>query len=122
MKAIRASMSIPALFAPVEIDNKMLVDGGVANNLPIDIVRQMGADVVIAVDISTKLSSRDQLTSSIEITAQLTSILVQRNTARQIQSLREGDILITPDMGDIGSADFFKAPEAVTVGRKKPRR
>ena len=119
VKAIRASMSIPALFAPVEIDNKMLVDGGVANNLPIDIVRQMGADVVIAVDISTKLSSRDQLTSSIEITAQLTSILVQRNTARQIQSLREGDILITPDMGDIGSADFFKAPEAVTVGRKK---
>ncbi len=57
VKAIRASMSIPALFAPVEIDNKMLVDGGVANNLPIDIVRQMGADVVIAVDISTKLSS-----------------------------------------------------------------
>lgn len=119
VKSIRASMSIPALFAPVEIDGKMLVDGGVANNLPIDIARQMGADVVIAVDISTKLSSRDQLTSSIEITAQLTSILVQRNTARQIQSLHEGDILITPDMGDIGSGDFFKAPEAVKVGRKK---
>jgi NTE family protein len=119
VKSIRASMSIPALFAPVEIDGKMLVDGGVANNLPIDIARQMGADVVIAVDISTKLSSRDQLTSSIEITAQLTSILVQRNTARQIQSLREGDILITPDMGDIGSGDFFKATEAVEVGRDK---
>lgn len=119
VKAIRASMSIPALFAPVEIDDRMLVDGGIANNMPIDIARQMGADVVIAVDISTKLSSRDQLTSSIEITDQLTNILVQRNTTMQIKSLRGEDILITPDMENIGSGDFFKAVEAVKIGRQK---
>ncbi|PKN87770.1 MAG: hypothetical protein CVU51_05125 [Deltaproteobacteria bacterium HGW-Deltaproteobacteria-1] len=119
VKAIRASMSIPALFAPVEIDGKMLVDGGIANNMPIDIARQMGADIVIAVDISTKLSSRDQLTSSIEITDQLTNILVQRNTTSQIKRLRAEDILITPDMENISSGDFFKAIEAVRVGRKK---
>lgn len=119
VKAIRASMSIPALFAPVEIDGRLLVDGGVANNLPIDIARQMGADVVIVVDISTELSRRDQLTSSVEITSQLTSIMVQRNTQAQIRTMREGDILIRPDLGAIGSGDFFKAVDAVAAGRKK---
>jgi len=122
VKAVRASMSIPGLFAPVEIDGKMLVDGGVSNNLPIDIARQMGADVVIVVDISTSLSTREQLMSSVEITAQLTSIMVQRNTIAQLRTMRsgdEGDILIRPDLGDIGSSDFFRAFEAVAVGRKK---
>ena len=119
VKAIRASMSIPALFAPVEIDGRILVDGGIANNLPVDIARQMGADVVIVVDISTELSHRDHLTTSVAITSQLTSIMVQRNTQAQIRTLRERDVLIRPEMGDIGSGDFFKAPEAVAVGRKK---
>lgn len=119
VKAIRASMSIPALFAPVEIDDKILVDGGVANNLPIDIARQMGADIVIVVDISTNLSRRDQLTSSVEITGQLTSIMVQRNTLAQISTMHETDILIRPDMGNIGSGDFSRASEAVAIGRKK---
>ena len=119
VKAIRASMSIPALFAPVEIDGRILVDGGVANNLPIDIARQMGAEVVIVVDISTNLSSRDQLGSSVEITAQLTSIMIQRNTAEQIRTMRETDILIRPDMGNIGTCDFSRAVDAIAVGRKK---
>ncbi len=119
VKAIRASMSIPALFAPVEIDGRLLVDGGVANNLPIDIARQMGADVVIVVDISTNLNRREHLTSSVEITSQLTSIMVQRNTAEQIRTMNQTDILIRPDLGDITSGDFFRAMEAVAAGRKK---
>jgi len=119
VRAIRASMSIPAMFAPVEIDGKMLVDGGVANNLPVDVIRRMGADIVIAVDISTNLSKRDQLTTSIEITSQLTSIMVQRNTAYQISTLRECDVLIQPNLGDITTGEFFRAGEAVIVGRKK---
>lgn len=119
VNALRASMSIPALFAPVEMDGRLLVDGGIANNLPIDIVRRMGADVVIVVDISTELSSRDQLATSVAITSQLTSIMVQRNTQAQIRTMREGDILIRPEMGAIGSSDFSKAEEAVAAGRKK---
>ena len=119
VKALRASMSIPALFAPVEMDGRLLVDGGIANNLPIDIARQMGADVVIVVDISTELRCRDQLSTSVEITSQLTSIMVQRNTQAQIRTMREGDILIRPEMGAIGSSDFFKAVDAVAAGRKK---
>ena len=119
VKALRASMSIPALFAPVEMDGRLLVDGGIANNLPIDIARRMGADVVIVVDISTELSRRDQLATSVAITSQLTSIMVQRNTQAQIRTMREGDILIRPEMGAIGSSDFFKAADAVAAGRKK---
>ena len=119
VKAIRASMSIPGMFAPVEIGGKMLVDGGVANNLPVDVARQMGADTVIAVDISTNLSKREQLTTSLEITSQLTSIMVQRNTIYQIGTLQKCDILIQPDLGDITTGEFLRAGEAVVVGRKK---
>ncbi|MFY9150284.1 MAG: patatin-like phospholipase family protein, partial [Smithellaceae bacterium] len=81
VSAIRASMSIPGVFAPVEIDGKMLVDGGVSNNLPVDTARRMGANVIIAVDIGTALAGRDELTSSVGITSQLITIMVQRNTA-----------------------------------------
>jgi len=119
VKSIRASMSIPAMFAPVEIDGKMLVDGGVANNLPVDVARLMGADIVIAVDISTTLSKREQLSTSIEITSQLTSIMVQRNTLYQISTLQGEDILIQPDLGDITTGEFTRAGEAVIMGRKK---
>ena len=59
--AIRASMAVPAVFAPVEMDDKLLVDGGIAMNLPISVVRKMGADIVIAVDISTPGLKRDEI-------------------------------------------------------------
>ena len=116
VSAIRASMSIPGVFAPVEIDGKMLVDGGVSNNLPVDTARRMGANVIIAVDIGTALAGRDELTSSVGITSQLITIMVQRNTAEQIRSLRENDVLIQPDLGDISTGDFTRAAEAVGCG------
>ncbi len=53
--AVRASMSVPGLYAPVELDGRLLVDGGIANNLPIDVARQMGVHLVIAIDIATPL-------------------------------------------------------------------
>jgi len=119
VKAIRASMSIPGVFAPVEIDGRILVDGGVANNVPINIARQMGADVVIVVDIGTSLSTRKELTSSVEITSQLTSIMIQRNSAQQICTLTGKDILVRPDLGDITTGDFMRAGEAIAKGRQK---
>ncbi|MEM9056353.1 MAG: patatin-like phospholipase family protein [Pseudomonadota bacterium] len=115
-QAIRASLSIPAIFTPAEIDGRLLVDGGVSNNLPIDVVRAMGADVVIAVDISTALLSREQLTSVVAITEQLTSFLTRRNTEQQIASLTETDVLVLPDLGTITSARFDQTPEAVERG------
>jgi len=114
--AIRASMSIPLAFAPREIDGRLLADGGVSCNLPIDVVRAMGADVVIAVDISTPLQTREQLQSVIAIANQLSGILTSRNSDLQLASLTAGDIAIHPDLGDITMASFDRAFEAIPAG------
>ena len=114
--AMRASMSIPAVFSPVDIDGRLLVDGGVSNNMPVDVVRKMGADIVIAVDISTPLSQRDELKQAVSITQQLTKILTRRNTEEQIATLTRKDVLIIPDLGDIGSSSFDRADEAIPIG------
>lgn len=98
--ALRASMSVPGVFAPVSIGDRLLVDGGMANNLPVSVVRAMGADIVIAVDISTPLLKEDQLTSVLSVTEQLTGFLTRRTTEQQIASLGPRDILIVPELGE----------------------
>lgn len=117
-RSLRASMAIPVAFSPVEIDGRLLVDGGVARNLPVDVARAMGADVVIAVNIGTPLSTRDQLDNFLAITDQTTGFLTNRNVAEQIKTLKPSDILITPDLGDISTASFTRMNEAVKIGRQ----
>jgi NTE family protein len=116
--ALRASMAVPAFIAPVEIGGRLLVDGGIASNLPIDVVREMGADIVIAVDISTPLNSKEDLESLASIVDQLTGLLTRRNVEIQLQSLSQDDVLITPELGDIGASDFKRVQEAVEAGTK----
>ena len=115
--AMRASMAVPAIFSATEIEGRLLVDGGITDNLPIDVVRDMGADIVIAVDISTPLAEAEDVTNVFSITGQLTSIMTRTNAEQQIASLTETDVLIVPDLGDIGSGDFQRAVEAVPRGR-----
>lgn len=117
-QAIRASMSIPGFFAPVEIDGRMLVDGGIANNLPMNVARDMGAEVLIIVDIGTPLRKRENLASLASITAQVMTILIQRNVAAQLQTMKEGDVLIQPDLGNIGTTDFAQSDRALKIGRE----
>ncbi len=117
-KAMRASMSVPAVFSPVEIDGKLLVDGGVSNNLPMDVARKMGADVLIVVDISSPLLKREEINSALGVTSQLTGILTRRNTEAQLRTLSESDILIIPDLGDITTASFDRSAEAIPMGVK----
>ena len=114
--AIRASLSIPAAFAPIEIDGRLLVDGGVSQNLPVDAVRAMGADIVIAVDISTPLATREDLTSILSVTGQLAGFLTNRGTAEQIAKLGPSDILITPDLRDVTTSDFTRITETFAFG------
>ncbi|RLA20775.1 MAG: patatin [Gammaproteobacteria bacterium] len=116
-KAMRASMSVPSAFSAVEIDGKLLVDGGMANNLPVSVVREMGADIVIAVDISTPLYNRDEIKNILSITAQLSGFLTVSNTERSLASLTEMDFLIAPNLGDITSADFHRSTEAILTGK-----
>ncbi len=115
--AIRASMSIPAAMAPVLVDGRMLVDGGIAANLPISVVREMGADIVIAVDISTPLKSQDEIGTVLSIAEQLSGFLSHRNVLAEIATLTESDVIIEPDLGDIATADFDRIKEAVPLGQ-----
>ncbi len=115
--AMRASMSVPGAFDPVIMGDYMLVDGGLANNVPIDVVRKMGADIVIAVDVGTPLEPRENLTSLVSITAQLSGLLVVRNAQAQIRTLTDRDILITPELGsDITSSSFGDVDKAIPIG------
>jgi len=122
MQAMRASMAIPGAVSPVEIDGRMLVDGGIANNLPIDVVRKMCADVVIAVNISTPALGREEITSALSIIGQLINFLGKETVDKQIASLTERDVLIAPDLGDISSGSFERQEEAIKIGEATAQR
>lgn len=115
--AMRASMAVPAVFDPVRREGMLLVDGGLVRNLPVDVVRAMGAEVVIAVDVGTKLSSKDELVDALAILDQMSGMLTVSNTEAQIRTLGEQDVLIAPAIGDrIASADFDKLEEGIALG------
>ena len=115
-RALRASMAIPGIFSPVEIKGKTLVDGGVSLNLPVDVVVEMGAEVVIAVDISTSPARHLEETSALSISGQMLTVLMQRNTLEQIEKLGERDLLIRPDLAGITSGSFEKGAEGIARG------
>jgi NTE family protein len=119
---MRASMSVPGALAPVEIDGKLLVDGGIANNLPINEARKLCADVVIAVNISTPPLKRSEITSAASVTGQLLNFLGKANVDQQIQSLSARDVLIAPDLGDISAGSFDNAAAAIKVGEDAARK
>jgi NTE family protein len=114
--ALRASMSVPGVFAPLELDGRILGDGGLVNNLPVDVARRMGAEVVIAVNIGTPLAGRETLGNLLGITTQMVNILTEQNVQASIATLTKEDLLLTPPLGKITSADFNRAPELVKIG------
>jgi NTE family protein len=116
-RAIRASMALPAALPPVEIDNQLLVDGGIAMNLPVEIARELGADIVIAVDISAALREREELRSVLDVTSQLTNLLTREGVERQRELLVGEDVLLQPEFGpDLTSVDFELMPNAIDYG------
>ncbi len=118
-RAMRASLSVPGVFAPVDADERLLVDGGIVNNLPVEAVRRMGADVVIAVDVSSPLLPREKLANAFAVVAQLTNLLVYNSTRAQVDKLEPRDILLMPGLAsEIGSADFKLAAKAITYGEE----
>lgn len=120
-RAMRASMAVPGIFAPIEYGEHLLVDGGVSNNLPIDVARAMGADVLIVVDIQFPLVPRDELRSALDVTNQLLTILVIRESRAQLASLGAGDVVLTPELGTMGSGEFELAAAAIATGESTAR-
>ena len=116
--ALRASMGVPAFFAPIEVDGRLLVDGGITNNLPIELAQAMGADVLIVVDITSPMLPKSALGNLLTITDQLTRLLVVNNTQVQKARLTADDILLVPDLADFSAVDFSTAAAAIKVGEE----
>ena len=119
--AMRASMSAPGVFTPVERDGRLLVDGGISENLPIDLARKMGVDILIVVDVGTPLLTRDKLNSVPVISNQMIAILIQHNSKQQLDKLTPKDVLIAPSLGDTSSFDFGNVKRVIAVGERAAR-
>ncbi|PML58574.1 patatin-like phospholipase family protein [Vibrio lentus] len=119
--AMMASMSVPGALPPYEVEGRMLVDGGVTNNMPVDVARAMGADIVIAVDISTNYKSKEDFTNFLAAADQLSNYLVQRSTQEQAATLTDDDFFLRPDVGQMETTDFDKMPTAYHAGYEATR-
>jgi NTE family protein len=120
-QVVRASMSIPAVFAPVELDGRLLVDGGMTDNIPLDVVREMGVDIAIVVDIGTPLRSRKQLATVVDVLNQSITLMTRRNSEEQLATLHRNDILIQPALASYGSTDFGRAQDIIDAGYRATR-
>ncbi len=121
-QAMRASMSVPGAISPVEIDGRLLVDGGIANNLPIDQARKLCADVVIAVNISTPPLTRKEITSALSVVGQLVNFLGKQTVDQQLKSMGPRDVLIEPVLGTISASSFSRSADAIRLGEDATRK
>jgi len=114
--AIRSSMSVPGAFAPLRVDGRLLVDGGMVDNVPIDVVRDMGARRLVVVDVGSPLHDEAALTNPVAIMDQMIGALMIEKTQRQLATLDPSDVLIRPALGDLTAAQFNRGREAIAAG------
>jgi NTE family protein len=119
--AMRASMAVPGVFPPVERDMHILVDGGVARNLPVDVARGVCGDMVIAVDVSSPLLKRKAVKDVLSISEQTLRVLMQKNVDDQIAQMGRHDVLIAPDLGAMSPTDFRDTDAAIAAGEAAAR-
>ncbi len=103
--ALRASMAVPGLFDLVETDNRLLVDGGLARNLPIQDVRSCAKNLIV-VDVGSPPLKKEEINSLFDVVAQTSNLMVSRNVAEQMRLMHKGDVLIKPDLNGYTAADF----------------
>ncbi|MCC6631359.1 MAG: patatin-like phospholipase family protein [Gammaproteobacteria bacterium] len=116
--ALRASLSAPGIFAPVEREGRLLVDGGIADNLPIAVIREMNVDRLIVVDVGNPLLARDNLDDVTTVANQMIAIMVRREGQKQLATLSPDDVVITPEMPRVSSYDFSSLPKAMRLGEQ----
>ena len=112
-EALRATISVPLAFAPVEIDKRILVDGGLVEPVPVETVRKMGADIVIAINTSGNLLGRDKIKNPIDIADQTTSIM---SLDKKQEELSQADFVISPDLKRYSAISFDKVKELISIG------
>lgn len=111
--AIRASMAIPTAFTPVEYDSLLLIDGGWTRNLPVQEAKNMGADIIISVNVGAPLKTKDELQSMISILDQTAWLLSVQDTKKQLEM---SDYVISPQVGGFSTFDFDKADTIIAMG------
>ena len=116
VKAMRASMSVPAFIAPASIDGHLYVDGGMVRNLPVDVARKAGCEIIIAVNLGTPPLRRDQLTSAASVAMQSINLMTEHNVQASLAQLTEKDILIKPELGEFSSGDFIQGMNTIPIG------
>lgn len=120
---MRASMSVPGAVAPAEVDGMILVDGMLTSNLPVQTTRNdMGADIIIAVNVGTPLLKREQLTGIFGVSGQMLSILTEQNVQASLATLTPSDVLISPDLGDFSTGDFDHLEQIAPIGEAAARK
>jgi NTE family protein len=119
---MRASMSVPVAVAPVEISGKLLVDGMLTQNLPVETGLLMGADIIIAVNVGTPLLKREELTGILGVSGQVLSILTEQNVQTSLALLKPTDILISPELGNFSTGDFDNLPQISPLGETAARK
>ena len=115
--AMRASMAIPGAFSPVELDGMLLSDGGLLKNLPVDVARELCADVVIAVWLNSEPPSPEDLGTAVSLIYRSLDVVINANEQASVESLGPSDVGIAVNTGDITSGDFLRMPEAIEIGR-----
>ena len=118
---IRASLAVPGVFAPVRVNNRLVVDGGLVRNLPIDLAHKMGADIVIAVNVGTPLAAEKNLGSALGVAQQMINILTEQNVQRSLREMRPQDILVAPSLSGVGFLDFRNVDSAILAGETAAR-
>lgn len=114
--AMQASSTVPGALAPAYLNDLLLIDGGLTKNIPVDVVREMGADIVIAVDIGSDLRKREDLNGTFAVLGQLSAFLTNTNSHAQKDLLNNDDILIRPDIEGLSTTDWGVLNEALSRG------
>jgi NTE family protein len=109
------------VFSPVRVDGHLVADGGMVRNLPVDMAHEMGADIVIAVNVGTPLAPEKSLGSAVGVAQQMLNILTEQNVQRSLKELRPQDVLVAPNLDGVGFLDFGEADRAIAAGEKAAR-
>ncbi|THF65461.1 hypothetical protein E6C76_07650 [Pseudothauera nasutitermitis] len=120
-RAMRASMAVPGVFLPIEHHGRLLVDGGLVMNLPVDVGRELCGGRVIAVNLGTPPFGRERLNTVADIVLQAINLALEQNVQQQLGRLGEGDVLVEVDLQDISSRDFTRVLDTIPLGERAAR-
>jgi len=115
-KIMRASMSLPAVLAPAEVEGRVYLDGGLVRNLPVDVSRSLCGEIIIAVNVGTTPKTRDQVHNSLDVAGQSVTILTEQNVKKSLEELNPDDILITPDLNSFDASSFSEYLQIINQG------